>query len=586
MFFHTNEEKYTALVHGITSEFGVTLINRDHPFPLLVEEEERMHGALLANTTHGALFRTFGCINDVQNIPIFLKFNHRNVKEIPTAQKVLNMAQFHRDQMALDSIQCHEGFAKHIAYAFQFQFVNDKQFLKLKERLAKDRKAYKLLDSLCKKFVNPAEKGAYELSCKFGYQAAKAVLNTKDLSTILLNADPVVLWNNLQTGRFASELESRANVAINSLEDFISRFRNSNELAKALVAPENKLYDIVASQLNNEGFDTEDSKTPDWLIVQAALLGKRIGTITEGVYCSENANFIGWTYNNGRVDIDERFLSDKGNILVSDAYNTLQSVINSDPALSVFYLPKQRGEKWSFGHVDDIDATKWDKLAIYVTPAFEKTGEPAKKYDSDNHNLTLTFHFYCFGLTSAGPKSFIVTYVDWWKEEERLAAFSDDNLVLLSREPLIPGPTSSKAPVEELATLLGKHAQVVYWKTVASPSILIDKNSFTYESNGEQKIRGYPNDRGHCAVINKRSNHTVLTCVPKYVIQIVHNATRHWFDGRLKELAKILQPIEELKKWSSGAKLAYNLMYEHEILPDELPYFDGLELYYFLNSNV
>jgi hypothetical protein len=59
MFFHTLREKEAETIFGVTTGVGVTLLNRNHPFPLLVEMEEKTHGALLANTSHGALYRAF-----------------------------------------------------------------------------------------------------------------------------------------------------------------------------------------------------------------------------------------------------------------------------------------------------------------------------------------------------------------------------------------------------------------------------------------------------------------------------------------------------------------------------------------------
>lgn len=70
MFFITNEEKDAARAHGITDAIGVTLINQNHPFPHLVEEEERINGALIINTTHGAVFRFPGSMSDITSSPI------------------------------------------------------------------------------------------------------------------------------------------------------------------------------------------------------------------------------------------------------------------------------------------------------------------------------------------------------------------------------------------------------------------------------------------------------------------------------------------------------------------------------------
>lgn len=588
MFFHTIEEKQAAQVFGITNALGVTLINRDHPFPLLVEEEERVHGALLANTTHGALFRTLDCISNVPNMPFALAFVHRDTTELPSAQAVLNTLQFLRDQMALDTVQCHEGFAKHIAYAFQLQRVKAAERPALEERLTKDRKAYWLLDALCQRFVDPAKEGAHDLASSLGYLAAKAVLNTKDLLEILTSANAMELWKRFQTGRFASDLEARAGVAVKALEDCISGNWTIAERARARSAQSTDIYGIVADRLRAVGFETLDLKEPLWLISQTALLGKRIEALAEGIYCSEMAPFLGWTYGGDRqIEIDRRYLSETGEIQVFDIYATWRSVLSSDPALQVFYPPNECGAGWTIGDTDALVEAGWDKLAIYVTPAFEETGEPARRRSSDVRPATPRVHLYCFGLTREGPKSVIVPYANWWDEQEKFAEFPDNSLVFVALEPFIQGPTMSMAPVEELAAYLGNHAPVVYWRKVADPEMLTDETAVAYDPKADRQTGWLP-DRGQCAVINRRRNHTTLTCVPKYVIKTVQNATRRFLDrdalrGRA---ARMLQPIDDREAWGMGAKLAYDLMYEHAILPEPLPYFSGLDLFHFLNSDV
>jgi hypothetical protein len=67
MFFHTAREEQVEKIFGITTGFGVTLLNRSHPLPRLVEMEEKCHGALLANTTHGALYRALASISPEPN---------------------------------------------------------------------------------------------------------------------------------------------------------------------------------------------------------------------------------------------------------------------------------------------------------------------------------------------------------------------------------------------------------------------------------------------------------------------------------------------------------------------------------------
>jgi hypothetical protein len=584
MFFNTNKEKQDARVYGITDAFGVTLINRDHPFPLLVEEEERIHGALLANTTHGAFFRTLGSVSGFPNRSFDLRQVNSGRARLPPAHIILNTMEFIRDQTALNSLQCHEGFAKYISYAFQFQRVSAADRSALEDRLSNDRQSYRLLDSLCRILSIAAETSAHDMAQKFGYQAAKAVLNTTELEAILRIQTSKKLWERLQAGGFASDLDARAKVAIDALANLVSDHLSSKEKERVLSGKSEDIYRIFADRLRFAGFETNDLKDGTWLVAHSALLGKRIEAFSEGVYCSEMAPFLGWTYGGDKqVTIDNRFLSKTGSIQVADQFVAWRSTLRSDPALRVFYTPNTAGGNWTIANVEDFDAIQWNKLAIYVTPAFEQTGEPARRRDPGKKLKTLRVHLYCFGMTPMGPRSFVLTYMDWKQIGGKLSAFRKNTLVVIALEPWILGPTISKAPVDELAGFLGRHAPVVYWEKVASPESLAEESAFVLLSGSEEENEMSAN-RGPCAVINRRNNHCTLTCIPKYAVEIVKRASlslsdEHFERGRL---TRILQSIQNEDSWADGAKLAYELIYEFPIIPVDLPYYSGLELYQFL----
>lgn len=124
MFFHSRREQETAEIFGVTDPFGVTLLNRDHPFPLLVEEEEKLHGALLANTTHGALYRALGSMLPRQQAGIM---NQLYGMVLPKADgfgldpvNVYNRICFAKDRVLGKALPVHEAFAKYCAVTLQY----------------------------------------------------------------------------------------------------------------------------------------------------------------------------------------------------------------------------------------------------------------------------------------------------------------------------------------------------------------------------------------------------------------------------------------------------------------------------------
>ena len=581
MFFHSALEYQTAKVYGITDAMSVTLLNRDHPFPLLVEEEERVHGALLINTTHGALFRTLSCISDIPNTSIEIEFKHTYDESLPSKQVVLNTIKFLRDQMALDAVQCHEGFAKHIAYATQFELTSSQgKRAQLEAQLEIDRKTYRILDALCTRVIHPIEHGAHLISSSLAYTAAKVVLNTNDIAAALEQNTRTELWQHLKSARFAADLEARAMIGVGVLEEILAEAMPAN-LTTVFVEEE------IMRRLRKFGFDTPDLKDSTWLIAHTALLGKRIETLAKKVFCSETAPFIGWTGGKNQLpQIDRRFLTASGDIQVYDKDITWRVVIESDPALRVLYPPLERKAGWEMGNLAALTPEEWDKLAIYVTPAFEPTGEPAQRQDKSSMETTLRFHLYCFGLLGEQPKSMIIAYVDWWAIQRELAAFDKNQVVIVSLEPVIPGPTISMPPIDELAEMLGAHANVIYWKQIAGPGLLTEDESFVYEP--QKDVPGPERNRGPRGVFAKRANHSVVSCVPKYVIDLVNASARRILNknARNKDDASTLTSPSVSQQWTRGALLAYELMYERAILPGPLPYFSGLDLFRFLKSDV
>jgi hypothetical protein len=586
MFFKTAEEKGIAKIYGITEALGVTLLNHNHPFPIMVEEEERIHGALIANTTNGALFRTLHLMSIVPSettkmilrLPIDIYSNQR----LP-ALKVLNTIQFIRDEMRLNLIQCHEGFAKHIAYSLQFEtIVEDNDRLEIEKSLYNDCKNYSILNELCHNFIHPRDKSAYVLASTLGYKIAKIILNTDSLSKLLLCNTSLKLWNRLKKGKLDSDLEARSTIGINFLKELVSSYNNTLELLLDIKFHGEKMCFIVAQRLNAAGFVTPELQDPTWLLANTHLLGQRIERLSRGVYFSDrDSQFVGFTTSlDTMVEIDSRFINENGDLQFGDIRSAILNVIRADPALMVFYPPLDLGkEGWVEFDTDPLQPSQWDKLAICVTPAFGANSEPMKQFNSSTNTYTSLVHLLCFGLFNNRAKSGVICNVDWYEQEVKLASFSRGDIVIVTREPYYEGLFINQAPDDELADILGKYAPVVFWNLVADPERYLNENSYFYTSEINQSPN-FARNRGKMGLIDRVGKHTKLSCVPKYVIELVEPLLRRYFDD-----FKGVTTISDQDSWAEGAKLAYNLLYKESILPCQLPYFRGTDLLHFLSSD-
>lgn len=333
------------------------------------------------------------------------------------------------------------------------------------------------------------------------------------------------------------------------------------------------------------GEKTIEEKGASWLILRTALLGKRTESIAQGVYCSEEAHPMSWSYGkDGSVEFDKRMMNEHGEMLHGDPYQIWRSSLNSDPALRVFHTPKFTEGDWIVGDLHDLSSSKWNELAIFVSPAFQANTAPVQLPNSQGEQ-TLRINLFCFGVGPTGACAIVVPKVDWVEVQAKLASFQKENLVLITHEPFIPGPTISIAPVDELAEILGQCGPVVYWNKISGVQDITEQSAAViseYSCLSEASTQKH----GPCGLVLPIENHTVLSCVPKYVIELVkRSAATHFQEGEFPRSPGlgILPAVEFDDERKLGSLLAYRLMYEDTVLPGQLPHCLGLDLHHFLN---
>lgn len=124
--------------------------------------------------------------------------------------------------MVLDSVQVHEGFAKHQAYCAIAHTIEKSRLPILRDDLSQNRQRYWLLDRLCDEFIDPFDESAHVVAREFGYVAAKAVLNPDILSELVATSAPAEFWARLKQGGFAKSVEKRAFLGVETLRDLVT----------------------------------------------------------------------------------------------------------------------------------------------------------------------------------------------------------------------------------------------------------------------------------------------------------------------------------------------------------------------------
>ena len=138
---HSRRETEIAQIYGETDSYGISLVSQNYPFPFLVEQEERWHGAFFGNTTHGTLYCVFGSIH--YGRPLSLSHLLRPatiIKPIIGPRELCNLLHYFKRTMLDKSRHAHEALAKYLSFLEQSVALRSfpKQLLDLFETASVD----------------------------------------------------------------------------------------------------------------------------------------------------------------------------------------------------------------------------------------------------------------------------------------------------------------------------------------------------------------------------------------------------------------------------------------------------------------
>lgn len=559
MFFHTEREQAAGAIAGVTDVFGVTLLNRTHPFPLLVEEEEKTHGALLANTTHGALMRALGSIDGIHNGQLvqFRAFPD----EGPEPGKVYNRIRFAYDRVLARSIDFHEAFSKYLGFCVQYAASGNGADLDLMWQAEVGR--YPHLADIAEAIGHPSAKLPH--ASLLAYDAAKSVLNTGDLDHLLAQTSAASLYEALGRPDLMANLHARFRTVLRAVASADSTMVRSNPAGTR---------EAMTTALRKAGHFGEEPLDSGTLSARGVLLGKRLAGVAPGVlHCHLEDGHIGWTV--GRVlEIDQRYLWPDGRFMASTTTQSIGGILDSDPSLTVSYDVFTRGGTWPHGDLADIDLESAEETILYLAAG-------------DDGPIDC----YCIVRgQGADATMFLHRDLSWPQLQPLLERCRRERLVLAMLPASFGKYTINVAPSQILAEAVQHIARVVYWRPAFSPDDILRSEAYVYRPSSADRTA--VERRGPAGVIGVRRGSVSLSCAPLYAVAMVSTAVAqnqgpgmgkppNFIDGRVLSISDVVfdkRPKRVADDVVAGARV-YELLFERGILPGDLPLYDPMALF-------
>lgn len=573
MYLHTRREKEAAAIFGVTDPFGVTLINRAHPFPLLVEEEEKTHGALLANTTHGALYRALGSIFPEPNSNItFQQSPDEDITDLEPLE-VFNRIRFLKDRVLSRALSVHEAFAKYCAFCFQYATATERPVPELDRLWVEETARYGLLLDLARVIAEPATVTLYHSVFNIAYTAAKAVLNVADLDTLLAIRSPRQLYEKLASRSSGEALEERFSVVMAAIEAM--RATSAAEFGRVL-SGETRLDAVLIEALKRAGLHAQREVDPGTLSARSVLLGKRLESLAAGaLYCHLDARHLGWAMGSW-IDLDDRFLHPDGSLKVYATAQSLGGVPGSDPSLTVSYDSFAGGDEWPEGELAQHALEETRETIVYLAYGGSETID-------------------CYAIVqpreNAEPAMFVDHGHDWETLEPQLARVGRARLAIV----LLPtsfGVSVNVPATQILGEALAHLGTVAYWNPTSSPSQIVDAESFLYAYRG---LTGTPDlgPRGPAGLLSIGSGYVIVGAAPLYAIDMVSKILSvlpegPWLHQASRRITARINRIDEIV-FDAGAKRVpaeivaaarvYEHFYELGKLPGPIPFYNAMNLF-------
>lgn len=570
MFFHSRREEFVARISGVTDAFGVTLLNRDRAFPLLVEEEEKTHGALLANTTHGALYRALGAFSIEPKGGLYIQGSPGEAFEAPDGLKVWNRIGFLRNRMTSKALNVHEAFSKYCAFCHQYALVSPASRPALDQLWESEVASYPFLLNLARSISPPQATTSYGPVFYLAYAAAKAVLNCGNLAHLLSQPTAGTLWSALQADLPFEGYGARLSAVLATIDDLKAGRRTFADEDHSPAA----LHAHFADGLRAHGLHAERAWDSGTLSAHAVLLARRIETVAPGIYSHLEDRHLAWQYGPW-IDLDHRTLSGNGTLQLFATPQAIVGLLGSDPSLTVSYDMFAIAADWRAGQLGDVAHGDLAELIIYLSPGPDGAIDcHCLVREKDDHR-----------------SAFHQSVLDWPTLEADIGRFPSDSVAIVMLPYFLPGPTVNVPPANTLADALAPLGHITYLMLAFTPSLLLDGHAYVLVSDGMPEDFG-ADRRGPAGVFALHESSAQVTAAPLYAIDLVTRRMARLssdFNQPLPtyfsaEIANIGDPAVDhrgnaLDPQVVAAARVYAAYFDEGTLPGELPIYDPEELY-------
>lgn len=575
MLLHTQREKEAAVVFGVTDPFGVTLINRCHAFPLLVVEEEKTHAALLANTTHGALYRSLGSMFPQPNANITFQLSPKeNINDI-SALLVYNRMRSSKDRVLGRALAIHEAFAKYCAFCFQYSLNKQQSNAALDELWNKETTRYGLMLELSRVIARPASVTKYRPVFLAAYKAAKAVLNISSFDNFLAIRSARKLYDQLSRPLFDEVLEKRFEIVLAEIENA----KNGQSSASADIFSDHAgLEPAFVEALRRSGLHGQLGIDTATLSARSVLLGKRLESLGNGqLYCHLESRHVAFAMGHW-IDLDPRTLHPDGRLITYPEPQSISGRLGSDPSLTVSYDCFAGNNTWPEGRLAAHSLQNMQEVIVYL--AAGSTG-----------------NIDCYTIMQARDQSAPIMFVDrnneWKNLESHLFRVGRLRLAIVMLPPSFGTYSLSVPATEVLGSALEYLGTVVYWSPVSSPSEIIYSTPFVYF---EHRAAEPPEAsvRNPVGLLTQQRDYVTVGAIPFYVIEMVNSVLPASFKGSngLDPAFRLLtspvhsivetvldQRAKQIPPEIVVAARVYRHFYEYGKLPGQLPLYESQNLF-------
>ncbi|MDE4914925.1 hypothetical protein [Methylobacterium sp. 092160098-2] len=565
---------------GVTDPFGVTLINRTHPFPLLVEEEEKTHGALLANTTHGALYRALGAIFPWPDTNIVIsRYPEEDISDL-VPLRVYNRIRALKDRTLARALAVHEAFAKYCAFCFQYAIEPHSPSSALDDLWNEEVERYDLLLEIASAIAEPRSVDYYPPVFRIAYAAAKAVLNVGDLDALLAISSPRQLYDQIGMTSSRESLEQRSSVLMAEIKSIkvhapleYSRYQSGEARMEPILVEALRRADLHG----HLGVDTAT------LSARSVLLGKRLETLAVGhLHCHLESGHLGWALGSW-VDLDKRFLHPDGRLKTYANAQSIGGVLGSDPSLTVSYDCYAHDGSWPEGNLSAQPLEGMREVVVYLA--------------ANSGNA-----IDCYALLKPQGYDKSIMFVDrgreWEAVESELARVGKAQLVIAMLPASFGFPSMNVPATQILGDALGYLGTIAYWTPISSPSHIINNTSFVYRrTDGSFHKVG----RGPAGLLSMARSYVNIGSAPLYAVDLVSRAMAKAPKGsfgireaprpitsRVNNVGQIVfdAAAKRVPNDIVAAARVYEHFYELGKLPSPLPLYDPMSLFELIYASV